>query len=62
LAIALQTGSELRILDSFFLADRLCLERATTSFWMTPKLSSIVIPNLIANLPFFCHNAELWPV
>jgi len=30
----------------------------TTSFWMIPKLSSIVILNLIANLPFLYHNPK----
>jgi hypothetical protein len=28
------------------------------SFWMIAKLSSIVIMNLIANLPFLYHNLE----
>ena len=28
----------------------------TRSFWMTRKLSSIVIMNLIANLPFLYHK------
>jgi hypothetical protein len=31
---------------------------AMTSFWMTPKLSSIVIINLIANLSFLYHKPE----
>ena len=31
---------------------------AARSFWMTRKLSSIVIMNLIANLPFLYHKAE----
>jgi hypothetical protein len=28
----------------------------TRSFWMTPKLASLVIMNLIANLPFLYHK------
>jgi hypothetical protein len=31
---------------------------STRSFWMTPKLSSIVIINLIAKLPFLYHKPE----
>ena len=31
---------------------------ATRSFWMMPKLSSIVIINLIANLSFLYHKPE----
>jgi hypothetical protein len=30
----------------------------TRSFWMTPKLSSIVILNLIANWSFLYHKPE----
>ena len=30
----------------------------TRSFWMIPKLSSIVIVNLIANLSFLYHKPE----
>jgi hypothetical protein len=30
----------------------------TRSFWMIPKLSSIAIINLIANLPFPYHKPE----
>jgi len=31
---------------------------AARSFWMTPKLSSIVIINLIANLSFLYHKPK----
>jgi hypothetical protein len=31
---------------------------AQRSFWMIPKLSYIVIMNLIANLPFLYHKPE----
>jgi hypothetical protein len=34
------------------------LNPGARSFWMTRKLSSIVILNLIANLPFLYHKAE----
>jgi hypothetical protein len=34
------------------------LNPATRSFWMIPKLSSIVIINLIANLTFLYHKPK----
>jgi hypothetical protein len=34
------------------------LKACTQSFWIIPKLSSMVIMNLIANLPFLYHKAQ----
>jgi len=35
-----------------------CLKSDTRSFWMTTKLSFIVILNLIANLSFLYHKPQ----